>query len=32
MFQAKLKAQGDTFVPELIKIVDADTVAPPLAK
>jgi branched-chain amino acid transport system substrate-binding protein len=32
MFQAKLKASGDTFVPELIKIVDADTVAPPLAK
>jgi branched-chain amino acid transport system substrate-binding protein len=32
MFQAKLKASGATFVPELIKIVDADTVAPPLAK
>ncbi|MEO7146993.1 MAG: substrate-binding domain-containing protein [Terrimesophilobacter sp.] len=32
MFQAKLKASGDTFVPELIKIVDADTVAPPIAK
>ncbi len=32
MFQAKLKASGDTFVPELIKVVDADTVAPPLAK
>ncbi len=32
MFQAKLKASGDTYVPELIKIVDADTVAPPLAK
>ena len=32
MFQAKLKADGATFVPELIKIVDADTVAPPVAK
>lgn len=32
MFQAKLKASGDTFVPELIKVVDADTVAPPAAK
>jgi branched-chain amino acid transport system substrate-binding protein len=32
MFQAKLKASGDTYVPELIKVVDADTVAPPLAK
>ncbi|MHB1235916.1 MAG: substrate-binding domain-containing protein, partial [Microbacteriaceae bacterium] len=32
MFQAKLKAQGSTYVPQLIKIVDAQTVAPPLAK
>jgi branched-chain amino acid transport system substrate-binding protein len=32
MFQAKLKASGDTYVPELIKVVDAATVAPPLAK
>lgn len=32
MFQAKLVASGDTFVPELIKIVDADTVAPPVTK
>lgn len=32
MFQAKLKADGDTFTPELIKVVDANTVAPPLAK
>ncbi len=32
MFQAKLVASGDTFVPELIKVVDADTVAPPAAK
>lgn len=29
MFQAKLVASGDTFVPELIKVIDADTVAPP---
>ncbi|MEO6943980.1 MAG: substrate-binding domain-containing protein [Lacisediminihabitans sp.] len=28
MFQAKLKADGATFVPELIKVVDAATVAP----
>jgi len=32
MFQAKLVASGDTFVPELIKVVDADTVAPPAAQ
>ena len=32
MFQAKLTTSGDTFVPELIKIVDANTVAPPVAK
>lgn len=32
MFQAKLKADGDTYTPELIKVVDANTVAPPLAK
>ena len=32
MFQAKLKAAGGTYVPELIKIVDAKTVAPPVAK
>ncbi len=31
MFQAKLKASGGTYVPELIKVVDADTVAPPVA-
>ena len=32
MFQARLTADGDTFVPELIKVIDADTVAPPAAK
>ena len=32
MFQAKLVASGDTYVPELIKVIDADTVAPPVAK
>ncbi len=32
MFQAKLVASGDTFVPELIKVIDADTVAPPVTK
>ena len=32
MFQARLTADGDTFVPELIKVIDADTVAPPVAK
>ncbi|MBX3309597.1 MAG: substrate-binding domain-containing protein [Cryobacterium sp.] len=32
MFQAKLVKSGDTYKPELIKKVDADTVAPPLAK
>lgn len=32
MFQAKLVASGDTFTPELIKMVDADTVAPPVTK
>jgi branched-chain amino acid transport system substrate-binding protein len=32
MFQVKLVADGDTFSPELVKVVDADTVAPPLAK
>ncbi len=31
MFQARLVADGDTFVPELIAVVDADTVAPPVA-
>lgn len=28
MFQARLKAQGGTYVPELIKVVDAKTVEP----
>ena len=32
MFQARLTADGDTFMPELIKVIDADTVAPPVAK
>jgi branched-chain amino acid transport system substrate-binding protein len=32
MFQAKLVASGDTYVPELIKVIDADTVEPPAAK
>ncbi|MDP3209276.1 MAG: ABC transporter substrate-binding protein, partial [Rhodoglobus sp.] len=32
MFQVKLVADGDSFVPELVKAVDADTVAPPLAQ
>jgi branched-chain amino acid transport system substrate-binding protein len=32
MFQAKLKADGATFVPELIKVIDANTVAPAPAK
>lgn len=32
MFQAKLKAESGSFVPELIKVIDADTVAPPAAK
>ena len=32
MFQAKLKASGGSFVPELIKVIDADTVAPPVKK
>lgn len=32
MFQAKLVASGDSYAPELIKVVDADTVAPPVAK
>lgn len=31
MFQAKLVAEGDTFVPELLKVVPADEVAPPEA-
>lgn len=31
MFQAKLKADGDSFVPELVEVVDAETVAPPVA-
>jgi branched-chain amino acid transport system substrate-binding protein len=30
MFQARLVASGNTFTPELIKTVDADTVAPAL--
>ncbi len=32
MFQAKLVKSGDTYTPELIKKIDADTVAPPVAK
>lgn len=32
MFQGKLVADGDTFLPELLKVVDADTVAPPVAE
>lgn len=31
MFQAKLVADGDSFVPELVDVVDAATVAPPVA-
>lgn len=31
MFQARLVADGDTFVPELVDVVDAATVAPPVA-
>jgi branched-chain amino acid transport system substrate-binding protein len=31
MFQATLVADGDGFVPELVDVVDADTVAPPVA-
>ena len=31
MFQVKLVADGDGFVPELIDTVDAETVAPPVA-
>ena len=31
MFQAGLVADGDSFVPELLEVVDADTVAPPVA-
>lgn len=32
MFQVKLVADGDSFTPELVKAVDADAVAPPVAK
>lgn len=32
MFQASLVASGDSWVPELIESVDADTVAPPVAE
>lgn len=32
MYQAKLVKSGDTYKPELIKVVDAETVAPPVAK
>lgn len=32
MFQVKLIADGDSFVPELVKTVDAETVAPPVAQ
>lgn len=31
MFQARLVADGDGFSPELVDVVDADTVAPPVA-
>jgi branched-chain amino acid transport system substrate-binding protein len=31
MFQAKLVADGASFIPELIDVVDAETVAPPVA-
>lgn len=31
MFQAGLVADGDSFAPKLIKVIDADTVAPPVA-
>lgn len=31
MFQATLVADGDTFAPELVDVVDAETVAPPVA-
>jgi branched-chain amino acid transport system substrate-binding protein len=31
MFQAKLVADGDSFAPELVDVVDAATVAPPVA-
>lgn len=32
MFQAKLVADGDTWKPELVEVVDAETVAPPVAE
>ncbi|WP_166870556.1 MULTISPECIES: substrate-binding domain-containing protein [unclassified Salinibacterium] len=32
MYQAKLTKDGETWVPELIDTIDADTVTPPLAK
>lgn len=31
MFQARLVADGDSFRPELVEVVDADAVAPPVA-
>lgn len=31
MFQARLVADGDAFLPELVDVADADTVAPPVA-
>lgn len=31
MFQARLTADGDGFTPELVEVVDAETVAPPVA-
>lgn len=31
MFQAGLVADGDSFAPKLLKVIDADTVAPPVA-
>ena len=31
MFQARLVADGDSFAPELVEVVDAETVAPPVA-
>ncbi len=31
MFQARLVADGDSWIPELVDVVDADSVAPPVA-
>jgi len=32
MYQAKLVADGDSWKPELVKVVDADTVAPAIVE